>query len=188
MRIERVTPNQVKIFVSYKDLEERAIDPEEFWRNGSGSKAQELFWEMIDLAYEEVGFSIEGHTLVIEAFVLPSGFVVVITKREEESEEEEEATEEPFDPDMVCSFSDFEDAVDAAHTLYDIGVEGASLYRYRDLFHLVIHCEEEEEDQLYSILSEYGEINNVTLAVLQEYGKPIIENEAIERLVTAFPL
>jgi len=59
-------------------LEDRGIDRDEIWQNGR--KVQELFWDMMETAYAEVGFEIAG-PIAVEAFTMPTEGVVVIVTR-----------------------------------------------------------------------------------------------------------
>src|SRR5579875_3276311 len=78
MHVERLAKDKVRIFVSYDDLEERGIDRDEIWLNVK--KVQELFWDMMETAYVEVGFEIAG-PIAVEAFTMPTQGVVVIVTR-----------------------------------------------------------------------------------------------------------
>ncbi|MBX5437475.1 MAG: adaptor protein MecA [Alicyclobacillaceae bacterium] len=198
MRVERIAHDKVRIFISYDDLEERGIDRNEIWQNGK--KVQELFWDMMETAYTEVGFEIAG-PIAVEAFTMPSEGVVVIVTRvpslpghvksdgDDDEELDVELSAELFSS-FVFRFRDFEDLVRAAHALSDYQVE-AALYEYHGGYHLFIDEEslhEEDYDAVWSILHEYGEYSHVTAAVLEEYGKCILRRHAVARLVHMFPL
>ncbi|MCL6547611.1 MAG: adaptor protein MecA [Alicyclobacillus sp.] len=198
MRVERIAHDKVRIFISYDDLEERGIDRNEIWQNGK--KVQELFWDMMETAYTEVGFEIAG-PIAVEAFTMPSEGVVVIVTRvpslpgqvksdsDEDEELDVELSAEMFSS-FVFAFRDFEELVRAAHALSVYEVE-AALFEYRGSYHLYVEEEslrEEDYDAVWSILHEYGEYSHVTVAVLEEYGKPIIRRQAVRQLVQMFPL
>ncbi|WDL97119.1 adaptor protein MecA [Alicyclobacillus sp. ALC3] len=196
MHVERLAKDKVRIFISYDDLEERGIDRDEIWLNGK--KVQELFWDMMETAYAEVGFEIAG-PIAVEAFTMPSeGVVVIVTrvpslpghdKSDDDEEVDVELSDEMFSS-FVFRFADFEDVIRAAHALYDYDLATA-LYKYSDAYHLFVDEEsvrEDEYDSIWSILHEYGEYSEVTTAVLEEYGTVILDNKAVERLVAQFPL
>ncbi|WP_018130747.1 adaptor protein MecA [Effusibacillus pohliae] len=188
MVVERLGHNKVRIFISYEDLEERGIDRDEIWQNGR--KVQELFWDMMEQAYLEVGFEVIG-PIAVEAFTMPTeGVVVIVTQvpslpEEIDHKEEMEADEPIISVDastaLTFVFDDFEHVLSAArmvHASFDLN---ASLYHYKGRYFLYIdeaEMEQEEVDALWSILHEYGTLSNVTKAVLDEYGKLIIQDTA----------
>ncbi|GAX90608.1 adaptor protein MecA [Effusibacillus lacus] len=197
MVVERLGNNKVRIFISYEDLEERGIDRDEIWQNGR--KVQELFWDMMERAYVEVGFEVMG-PIAVEAFTMPTeGVVVIVTQvpsipEEVEKDKEESDTDEHIvmvDPSTAFTFvfDDFENVLAAAkvvHASFDLTT---SLYHYRDRYFLFIDEEtmdQTETDALWAILHEYGTLSNVTKAVLDEYGKLIVQDTALETLTQYF--
>lgn len=85
MRIEKISDTQIRVTLSHSDLNPRDIKISEL-AYGS-QKAQELFREMMDQAYEEFGFETENTPLMIEAIPLPKGSImIVVTKIEDPSE------------------------------------------------------------------------------------------------------
>lgn len=193
MIVERLGNNKVRIFISYEDLEERGIDRDEIWQNGR--KVQELFWDMMERAYLEVGFEVRG-PIAVEAFTMPAeGVVVIVTQvpsvpEESDKNREENAADDEIitvDPSAAVTFEfdDFEHVLSAAkivHASFDLK---ASLYSYKEHYFLYIeedHLDQEETDALWSIFHEYGILSNVTKAVLDEYGKLIVQDTAFETL------
>lgn len=196
MRVERIAQDKVRIFVSYDDLEARGIDRDEIWQNGR--KVQELFWDMMETAYVEVGFEIAG-PIAVEAFTMPTQGVVVIVTRvpslpSAQSDDDDDDFEDIFEPDVFSSFifefSDFEEVVRASHAIADFGAN-ARLYRYKDAYQLYFDEEsidESQADSLWAVVSEYGSPSKLTTAVLDEYGNCIIKEHAVGSLVDKFPL
>lgn len=197
MKVERIAKDKVRIFISYDDLEERGIDRNEIWQNGK--KVQELFWDMMETAYAEVGFEIAG-PIAVEAFTMPSEGVVVIVTRvpslpgqskldEDDDDVEVELTADMFSS-FVFSFSDFEDVIRMCHALQEYGLD-AALYEYKGAYHMFIEEDSLKEDQydaVWAILHEYGDYSAVTAAVLEEYGQVILRRYAIEKIVEQFSL
>ncbi|HEU4965612.1 MAG TPA: adaptor protein MecA [Bacilli bacterium] len=204
MRVERLGDNKVRVFISYDDLDERGIDRDEIWLNGR--KVQELFWDMMEHAYSEVGFEVEG-PIAVEAFTMPTeGVVVIVTQippssypsgqqADAEADEEievevSELTTDPFGA-FTFVFQDFEDAIRAAHALHAHEGVGGTLYHYKNRYHLFFEEDEIGEelyDTIWSILHEFGELSSTTKAMLDEYGKRVMDGNAITTLVTHFPL
>jgi adapter protein MecA 1/2 len=201
MRVEKLGENKVRIFLSYDDLNERGIDRDEIWQNGR--KVQELFWDMMDNAYLEVGFEVEG-PIAVEAFTMPTdGIVVIVTQLpslpgmvERVSEEEDErdgstAATSDLNEAFTFVFNDFEDVVRAAHSLRAHEGVGGSLYHYKKRYHLYFEEDEVGEDlydTIWSILHEYGELSSTTKAMLDEYGKLVMNGNAILTLTDHFPI
>ncbi|MCL6625042.1 adaptor protein MecA [Alicyclobacillus shizuokensis] len=195
MRVERIAKDKVRIFVSYDDLEERGIDRDEIWKNGR--KVQELFWDIMETAYTEVGFEIAG-PIAVEAFTMPTEGVVVIVTRVPSlpaPDEDEEEMDVELTPDVFSSFAfgfeDFEDVVRAAHAIWPNYDVGGTLYEYKGKYHLYFdedRLAEEDYDPLWALLHEFGEFSDTTYAVLEEYGNCILRDNAIADLVRLFPL
>ncbi|GKU81802.1 adaptor protein MecA [Niallia sp. NCCP-28] len=95
--------------------------------------------------------------------------------------------EEDYDEilEFVIEFKDFEDviALSKVHGLEDVDLK---LYSYKNIYYVFMRfledVEEEEVDNLLSILLEYGQETKTTIHILEEYGKTIIENNLMEEL------
>ncbi len=195
MRVERIAKDKVRIFISYDDLDERGIDRDEIWQNGR--KVQELFWDMMETAYAEVGFEIAG-PIAVEAFTMPTEGVVVIVTRVPSlpghtKADDDEDTDVEMDTDFssfVFKFADFEDLVRAAHALHEYQLDGR-LFEYEGEYYLFFdedRLRDEDYDSIWSILHEYSEYAAITVPMLEEYGRIIMDTDAIEKLVGFFSL
>jgi adapter protein MecA 1/2 len=193
MRVDKIASNKVRIFISYEDLAARGIDREELWHNGK--KVQELFFDMMEIAYAEVGFEVVG-PIAVEAFTMPTdGVVVIVTQvpslpsQEGEAEsaarpDAEDAARDPFDT-FVFAFADFEDVVRTARSLAGFHHLFCSLYVYQNRYHLFFEddaIDEEAYDTVWAVLHEYGDPVKVTRAMLDEYGSLISERYALQTI------
>lgn len=199
MRIERLSVDKIRIFLTFDDLTERGIQKEDMWREIP--KVHELFSEMMEQAYTELGFDASG-PLAVEVFALPAqGMVVIVTRGkvqnpsdpvdEEEAEEvyEMEVTLEQSDV-ISYAFHDFEYLLKASRVASRIGVTDGVLYSYKNKYILQLDSDQLEESlyqALIAVLSEFGDATSVTTAVLDEYGKRIIDGSAIRILCEHFP-
>lgn len=203
MKIERLSTDKIRIFLTFDDLMERGIQKEDMWREIP--KVHELFSEMMDQAYSELGFDPSG-PLAVEVFALPAqGMVVIVTRgkvdlyhhRDSIDEDEEELPEEVYEMEVTMEqtdlisyvFHDFEDLLRAAKVLNLNNPENAVLYSYKNKWIMQIEPEEMEEQRyqaVIAILSEFGEAGSVTKAVLEEYGKTVIAKNAVEVLCEHF--
>jgi len=202
MKMERLGRDKIRIFLTIDDLAERGIQKDEIWREIP--KMQQLFSDMMDQAYSELGFEAVG-PLAVEVHALPAqGMVIYVTRAkphyaafdgedsdyadEDDAVYEMEVTLEQADV-ITYSFADFEDVVRAARAVGRWLADGGSLYAYGGKWVLQFAPEtlpEEQAQTLISILSEYGEAANVTQAVLEEYGKAVFSGNAVSGLIRHF--
>ncbi len=186
MKIERISENQIKVFLNQSDLRERNIKLTEL-AYGS-EKTQALFREMMEKAVETCGFEVEDSPLMIEAAPLASdGIVIIVSKVPDESrmdnkftlmppsKEErkfkkssikkeffgEEYNENDDDSNIIIySFDKIDDISAAAHKADKFFSGTNILYRYNDKYFLVIQNDNGEDavetDSLDLIFSEYG--------------------------------
>ncbi|WP_391570937.1 genetic competence negative regulator [Cohnella sp.] len=197
MRMERLSQDKIRIFLTFDDLTERGIQKEDMWREIP--KVHELFSEMMDQAYNELGFDASG-PLAVEVFAMPAqGMVVIVTrgKLERDAESVVEDEEEVYELEVtleqseaiIYRFKDIEDAIGAAKTLAGRLTEDGKMYRYQNQWVLVFDpagLESSSYHALIAVLAEYGEATSITPAVLEEYGNLIIESDAIKVLAEHF--
>jgi adapter protein MecA 1/2 len=200
MKIERLSQDKIRIFLTFDDLMERGIQKEDMWREVP--KVRELFSEMMDQAYSEVGFDASG-PLAVEVFSLPAqGMVVIVTRGkmdpgkyfdqldddEDEDIYELEVTLEQSDL-ISYAFNDFEHLLSAAKLINKYLMDGGTIYSYKHKWILQLEPIEMENQQyqvLIALLSEFGEATSVTKAVLEEYGKVVIADDAVKVLCSHF--
>ncbi|GEN33729.1 MULTISPECIES: genetic competence negative regulator [Aneurinibacillus] len=197
MRVERLNQDKIRIFLTFDDLIERGIEKDDMWRDIP--KVHELFNDMMDQAQDEVGFTVNG-PVAVEVFSLPAqGMVVIVTRGKTEAHDDAEdldyddiyemqVTLEESD-DVVYVFQDFEHLIELAHRINSKVIDGGSAYAYNGRYYLVfeeVDMEKEEYDDFIAVLSEYGEASTLTKHVLQEYGKAVVESDAVKVLCRYF--
>ncbi|QAY66187.1 genetic competence negative regulator [Paenibacillus protaetiae] len=204
MKIERLSQDKIRIFLTYDDLLERGIQKDDMWREIP--KVHELFSEMMDQAYTELGFDASGGPLAVEVFALPAqGMVVIVTRgkvaagsedhileEDDDSEEdiyEMEVTMEQSDV-VMYAFRDFEDVIDVCKKLKSASLtEDGRLYSYNGKYILALepaNMETSRHNAVIAVLAEFGEATSVTYAMLEEYGKVIVASGAIQEICTHF--
>jgi adapter protein MecA 1/2 len=199
MRVERLSPDKVRIFLTFDDLTERGIQKNDMWQDIP--KVRELFNEMMDQAYSEVGFEVTG-PVAVEVFALPAqGMVVIVTRgklRDQDADSDfDNDDDEMFELEVtleesdfvVYRFKDFEYLISAAKSVRPFLEEGGTLYHYKDQYYLFLNpldLEEKKYATLIAILSEFGEASTTTPYVLHEYGKVIVETNAVQTLLEYF--
>ncbi|WP_438351296.1 genetic competence negative regulator [Paenibacillus sp. FA6] len=194
MKIERLSPDKIRIFLTFDDLSERGIQKEDMWQEIP--KVHELFTDMMDQAYNEVGFDATG-PLAVEVFALPAqGMVVIVTRGKYDHHQytnhsEDEILEDVYEMEVtleesdtiVYAFNDFEVLIEAAHVLRGNITEAGKLYNYNGKWVLYLEPGDLDEDKhpsLIAVLAEFGESISTTEAVLEEYGKIIIPEDAVQ--------
>lgn len=200
MRIERLSQDKIRIFLTFDDLSERGIQKEDMWQEVP--KVHDLFTEMMDQAYSELGFDATG-PLAVEVFALPAqGMVVIVTRGKYDHHQyggagEDELPEEIYEMEVtleqsdsiVYAFRDFEVLVEAAHVLIGNITSQGQLYSYNDKWYLYFDPKDFEESALsglVGVLAEFGDSSPVTQAVLAEYGKTVMAENAVQTLCTHF--
>jgi len=198
MKIERLSHDKIRIFLTFDDLTERGIHKDDFiW--SEIPKVHELFSDLMDHAYMELGFDATG-PLAVEVFAMPAqGMVVIVTKGKQSdhgelyADDDEEIYEMEVtleESDLISySFKDLEDLIAAAKQIGPQYTEEGTLYRYRDQWVLQLEFEASDDrqfDNLIAVLSEFGEANSYTDAVLNEYGQVVVPERAIGVIRTHF--
>ncbi|CAM5792024.1 MULTISPECIES: genetic competence negative regulator [Brevibacillus] len=199
MRVERLGQDKIRIFLTFDDLSERGIEKEDMWRDIP--KVHELFNDMMEQAYQELGFEVSG-PVAVEVFALPAqGMVVIVTRGKTGSKTEKD--EEEYDEDdvyelevtleesdlVIYSFRDFEHLVEAAHRINAFLINGGAAYFYQGKYYLVLEeldLDQDRYQKMIAILSEYGEATPTTVYVLEEYGKVVVADDAVKEICRHF--
>lgn len=202
MKIERLSQDKIRIFLTFDDLLERGIQKEDMWREIP--KVHDLFSEMMEQAYSELGFDASG-PLAVEVFALPAqGMVVIVTRGKMNGVSDERATDDEDTEDeiyemevtmeqsdiVMYSFRDFEDVINVCKQLQAASLtEDGRLYSYNGRYILALEpalIETARHNAVIALLAEYGEATSVTYAMLEEYGKVIMSSQAVREICTHF--
>lgn len=192
MRLERLNYNKIKIFLTLDDLNDRGLTKEDVWKDSL--KWHQLFHEMLEEASDEFGVDIQG-SVAVEIFSMQSqGMVMIVTM--EEQMDDEELLEDGFiemqvtvegSEDILFEFQDFEDVIQMATELNRVQIEEGSLYCYKEKYYYhVTDIAAEDIHRVIAILAEYGDSAFTSIHVIQEYGKVLIESQAVKELVKYF--
>lgn len=194
MKIRKINEDKVQIIITNQDLEERDFKKWELMP--LSPKAQELFQDLLDMAYQECGFEVEDDSqLMVEAYPLSvDSFVVVMTKvrsqlggdhlnlflpHQQETEEDEESLKPERGTHQVWSFSELEVCSQACARIDPDCVETSALYKYRDNYYLAITLLPEAQTDIAALVGEYGEWVQFDEVYLKEYASVMIEREAV---------
>jgi adapter protein MecA 1/2 len=188
MRLERLTANKIKIFLTSDDLFDRGLSKEDIWKDSI--KWDQLFHDMLEEASEEFNVEIQG-SVAVEVFSLQAqGMIMIITV--EDAEDEEEMLYDGFiemqvrvegSDSLLYEFESFEDVIGLSKRLMSMDISGGNLYSMNNRYYLLMsHLNPIHLERTASILSEYGNASILSPYVLAEYGKKIIENNAVETI------
>jgi adapter protein MecA 1/2 len=194
MRLERLTYNKIKIFLTFDDLNERGISKEEMWQDIP--KVHQLFRDMMNEADDELGFKADG-PIAVEVFALPAqGMVVIVTKGSTIDDDEEydedyiemQVTLDESD-EVFYEFQSFENIISLSGRLVPLGINDGILYSYCNRFYLFFNeadLENIELDTLIALLSEFGNPSTTTIYRVNEYGKILMDKDAMKQTYTYF--
>lgn len=202
MKIERLSQDKIRIFLTFDDLLERGIQKDDMWREIP--KVHELFSEMMDQAYSELGFDASG-PLAVEVFALPAqGMVVIVTRGKMHSHSEDRALEDDDTGDeiyemevtleqsdiVMYAFREFEDVISVCKQLQSSDLtDDGKLYSYNGKYILTLDpalIDSSRHNAVIALLAEYGEATSVTYAMLEEYGKVIMAEAAVREICNHF--
>ncbi|WP_141432792.1 adaptor protein MecA [Bacillus sp. 03113] len=212
MEIERINDYTVKFYISYVDIEERGFDRDEIWYNREKSEElfwemmdevhqEEEFvlegplWiqvQALDKGLEvlvtRAQLSKDGQKFELPVLEDKLKSLASDERIEEILNDHFESEEEEFEDNLefLLTFKDFEDLVSLSKISINGEVE-TKLYSLDGKYYLFVQFVEEEIDEdeidnVLSILLEYGQETQVTIHVVQEYGKLIIDNDVFTEL------
>jgi adapter protein MecA 1/2 len=192
MRLERLTNNKIKIFLTIDDLSDRGLTKEDIWKDSL--KWHQLFHDMLEEASDEFDLEIIG-SVAVEIFSLHAqGMVMIVTMIEQDEDEEQfddgiiemQVTVDGSE-DILFEFEDIEDVIPLAKRLLDAGINGGSLHSMNDHYYLLMNgILPDEVNMTVSLMAEYGVPSILSIHRLLEYGNEIMEERAVESLVHYF--
>ncbi|WP_173916277.1 genetic competence negative regulator [Halobacillus sp. Marseille-Q1614] len=191
MRVERMSNEKFKIFLTFDDLLDRGLTKEELWNDLP--RVHRVFSDMMYDAGVELGVELSGMLLVQVYLLQAQGMLVVVTKSKEDIDEDDDYIEMKVTLDeskeMIFAFDDFEDIIQAGIHLYELGVIKGDVFYYNDHYYMLLddvdifHLDIE---QVIALLSEFSSATAMTSHRLLEYGKPIMKDNAMETICKYF--
>ncbi|MGG3801091.1 genetic competence negative regulator [Metabacillus fastidiosus] len=194
MRLERLNYNKIKVFLTVDDLSDRGLTKEDLWKDSL--KVHQLFRDMMEEASEELGFEAHG-PIAVEVYSLQAqGMVVIVTKNQETDDEEDDDYSDDYiemqvkldeSDDIIYEFKTFEDLIQLSKCLFHLNIHDGMIYSYENQYYLLIgENQPMYVEDLISILAEYGHPSTITIHRLEEYGKCLMEEHAIQQLYHFF--
>lgn len=191
MRVQKVNEHTIRIFISMTELTDRDITMADLFQRSA--KTEQLFWELIAQAKEEVEFNIDQPFWIQATVASNDEFVITIMKQDEQLEGANK--EKPVRKvtkgrvaELVYVFTDFEDVLSAALRIPQFNQLRSSLYEFEEEYYLVLNRMGTGKKRLLAeaVLDEYGEIVATTGVFLSEHGKGIITVKAVQTLRDSF--
>lgn len=110
---------------------------------------------------------------------------------EDEETEDHDYSLEPLN--FTLKFSEFEDIIQLSHYLSPVESMDHRLFHFEDNYYLYIQFTDEnmsdhEQENILSQLMEYGHESPVTIHRLEEYGKVIFDEKALNAVKEYFPV
>lgn len=199
MRFEKINENKIKITLNKQDLDEKHIDYHSFM--SSSVESQDLFFDMLDEAEKEIGFTTKNYQIRIEALAVAGGnFILTITRSLPDTEKNLskrkihiKRKKSNFDEsNLIYSFLNFDDYFSFLDFLsnnnFDVThiAKNITLFEYKDIYYLAffnINSTYVDLKKFFSSITEFASyVNNSDLFIrkLNEYGKIIMKNNALK--------
>jgi len=190
MRLERLNYNKIKIFITLDDLFDRGLTKDDIWKDSL--KWHQLFHDMLEEASETFDVEIHG-SVAVEIFSMQAqGMIMIVTM----DEQEEEVFDDSFidmqvtmegNVEILFEFEEFEHVIQLAKRLAIIGFSGGRLYSMNNLYYLLIdNVDQDTQTQIAAIMAEYGNPSFISIHLIHEYGKLIIQEQAVSEILTYF--
>lgn len=191
MRVQKVNEHTIRIFITLTELTDRDITMADLFQRSA--KTEQLFWELIAQAREEVDFNLDQPFWIQATVATNDEFIITIMKQEEQlegSNKEKVARKSTKGrvTELVYVFADFEDVLAAVGRLPEFNQLRSGLFLFEKEYYLVLNRMGTGKKRLFAeaILDEYGEIVATTGVFLSEHGKVIIPVKAMQTLNASF--
>ena len=169
VKIEKIDDNKIKVVLSFDDILLLNLDITEI--TPDSKDAEKLFSDVLNKAYEEIGFYDAGARFMIEA--IPSykeGYVMFVTKLSENKKRSELCG-------VIYSFSSIE-ILKSAYGMIKEKFEGDfKIYSLDGAFYLILFGKQGGDfEYIKVILVDYGKCiktPEIFIGVLEEYGEKL---------------
>lgn len=191
MRIQKVNESTIRIFISFTELADRDISMADLFQRTA--KTEQLFWELIAQAREEVEFNLDQPFWIQATAASNDEFVITVMRQEDiaEAPAKEKAKKRSHRPkvlEWIYVFGDFEDVLAAVKRFPDFPRVWSSLFEFEGEYYLAVSHLGTGKKKQYAeaLLDEYGEIVDIAKVFLEEHGRAIMAERAIQILKKTF--
>ena len=203
MKIEKLTDNKIRIIVNIDELSEN-IDLKNLIKSDNESFA--LFQNLLKEAEKQVGFTVQGCRLLVEAFSTSEGMIVfTLTKYKIDSEQSNKKLKikrkslNNFHKNAIYKFENFEEFCNFCTYCTKTPLsnlkqfaKNISLYEYNNLYYLVFSdiFETYKFSNLFNTtIAEFSSLTSTSLVFksnLIEHGNVIFKANAISNCMKYF--
>ena len=186
MRLERLSSDQFKIFLTFDDLIERGLTKEDLWHDLP--QMQALFHDIMYEASDELGFELEG-VLLVQVHVMQAQGMLIIVTQSHMHDDDEDFVEMKVTLDeskeLIFLFESFEDLIQLAIHLEQVGIKGGTIYHFEGNYYMHLADRDVLEinrEHIIALISEFSSPSILTSYRLIEYGKTIMSDNAVQQL------
>lgn len=194
MKIEKLNENKIRITLNIEDLKQKDINFQEFMSNSIDS--QEAFFDMLDQAEKEVGFSTENCKIHLEAIATPNNtFILTVTKENYKQKKSKNKSTYKNTHKHDCAififknindFFDYKNSI-SKNLLLQINenIKNTSLYLLNDNFYLIADKIKNNNDFINTFcpktleFAEFVSDSKIYKNSIIEHGKILIKNKAL---------
>jgi adapter protein MecA 1/2 len=191
VRVERVSSSQFTIFLTFDDLVERGFNKEDL--TFDATSIQNLFTDVMYEASSELGFELEGKLYVQVYLMQAQGMHVIVTQNSENIDWDEDFIEMKVTLDeskeLIFSFDDFENVIQVTTYLDTLSVHGGQVFYMGNRYYMLLTQSDlngNSKENIIALMSEFASPSIVTSYRLKEYGKVIIDANAIQTIMKSF--
>jgi adapter protein MecA 1/2 len=191
MRIERVSNNQFTMFLTFDDLIERGFTKDDLWYDAKDVRS--LFSDMMYEASFELGIELAGSLLVQVYLMQAQGMHVTVTQKIADSDWEDDFIEMKVTLDesseLIFSFSDFEHVIQVSYCLSNLKISGGAIYYMNERYYMLLDkldLKHNKVEDVIAVMSEYSMPSIITSHRILEYGKMVIDKDAVTQIMSHF--
>ena len=184
MQIEKINENQIEVILDIEDLKRKNISLHSFMCKSSES--QNLFFDILNYADEEIGFNLKNYEVLIEAFSVPkkNAFILLITRVPKITylyPSKNFLGKFKFNKPLWIKFDNLQDFCRFCNLLENNSNIKSSLYYLKRCYFL--HIKANSIRNYFYLLNEFHEFSNTIYRqnfILDENAQSIIKNCAIQ--------
>ncbi|HVJ50139.1 adaptor protein MecA [Desulfitobacterium sp.] len=191
MRIQKVNESTIRIFISFTELADRDISMADLFQRSA--KSEQLFWELIAQAREEVEFNLDQPFWIQATAAANDEFIITVMRQDDAIEmptkgKEKKRGQRPRVLEWIYVFADFEDVLAAVKRFPDFPRVRSSLFIFEGEYYLAVSHLGTGKKKQYAeaLMDEYGEIVDISKVFLEEHGQIIMDVRAIQTLKKTF--
>lgn len=214
MDVRRLEDNKFGIYLTEEDFQERGLDHLRL-DNGDIENLKSHIDPILQDAADLLGFDLHsGLKLILEVIMGNAGVTIIATvvssdstfsplspfgldlfnqynkPKDKNSSFNGGVSKETSKETLTYVYSDFEYLVQLAPRLHSLNIPGGKVYHYKGQYylHLILPASfnTSTRNKVLGVLQEYGDRSEVTLPILQEYGKTIFSDLGVKHIMAHF--